>query len=172
MRIGNWKFFEHRTIDKESPLGPLVERYIFFRHPKIFGIFIHKLCRSDHDRALHDHPWGFVSVVLNGGYREEHFVENRVVSYADGDPERKYPVTAYRRNHFLAVLFRPATWRHRVIIDSKPAWTLVFVGPRRRRWGFWIPQWDGQTTWCWWAKYNPFKGICSEDELYDTDGDE
>lgn len=166
MRIGRWKFFEHRAISADSPLGPLLERYIIIRHPRLFGIFIHKLCRSDDDRALHDHPWGFISVVLNGGYREEHFVENRELHTGT------FPVTKYRRNGFGSILYRPAEWRHRVIIDAKPAWTLIFLGPRRRRWGFWIPQWDGQTTWCWWAKYNPFKGICSDEPLYDTDGDE
>jgi hypothetical protein len=166
MRIGRWKFLEHRTIGAEDGSGPLLERYVIIRHPKLFGVFVHKLCRSDHDRALHDHPWGFISLVLKSGYREEHFTHYRKTWAGE------WPETVYRRNKPGMFLFRPATWRHRVIIDGKPAWTLVFVGPRRRRWGFWIPQWDGQTTWCWWAKYNPFKGICSDELLYDTDGDE
>lgn len=31
---------------------------------------VHKVMRSDHDRALHDHPWHNASIVLEGGYWE------------------------------------------------------------------------------------------------------
>lgn len=165
MRIGSWKIFEHRIIDgTTTDLGPLLERWILIRHPKLFGIFLHKLCRSDHDRALHDHPWTFWSLVLKNGYQEEYWTHDE-----DGHPK-----TQYRWNRPGTLLYRPATWRHRVIISdkTKPAWTLVFLAPRSRRWGFWVPQYSGWVKWCWWAKYNPYKGICSENELYDTDGDE
>ncbi len=170
MRIGRWKFLEHRTIGAEENGGPLLERYVIIRHPRLFGIFLHKLCRSDHDRALHDHPWGFISAVLKNGYHEIHWVKDTGVF--DGSVWGSQDEVLHHRPG--AILFRPATWRHRVVIEpGKPAWTLIFLGPRRRRWGFWIPrQWDGTTKWCWWAKYNPLKGICSDELLYDIDGDE
>lgn len=152
MRIGNLKIMEKRVIDNDPVLGPLVVRWILLRHPKVFGIFLHKLCRSDHDRSLHDHPWSFLSLLLKNGYSEERFV-------CDIHDE---VVTQYDKHRVGAILWRPATWRHRVIIEpGKPAWTLIFLGPRARRWGFWT-----KTGWCWWKKYNPVKGICEEEILY------
>jgi hypothetical protein len=109
---------------------------------------LHKMCRSDHERALHDHPWPFVSIVLRTGY-EEH--TNGGVQF----------------NPVGSVLRRPAHWQHRVVINrSRPAWTLVLVGRRIRKWGFWP---NGQ--WCWWRHYNPSLGICEESILW-TDNED
>jgi len=144
MIIGSLKLFEKRVIgDKDNPL---LIRYIIFRLPS-FGIFLHKLCRSDHERALHDHPWPFNTLILRTGYTE-------VTDHGE---------------RFLAPgtwVHRPATWKHRVVIHDKPAWTLVFLGPRIRKWGFWP---DGK--WCWWRKYDDTKGICSEEILWQGNDD-
>src|SRR2546430_15350386 len=117
MRLGNWKFFEKRIITDDQP-GPLVTRRILFRCPW-FGLFLHTLHRSDYDRALHDHPWGFISIILKNGYSE--MTPKGVLTHFAG-----------------SVLFRPAEWKHCVIIDDPeyPSWNLVFVGPRTRKWGF------------------------------------
>lgn len=126
------------------------------------GVMLHKICRSDYDRALHDHPWAFWSLILKNGYREE---------YWNPLTEKQSFMTHSQGN----LLKRPATWRHRVIIDdpSRPAWTLVFKGPRIRRWGFWVP-----TTlmpfdffWCWWRNYDMDKGICT-DQILNTYGED
>lgn len=80
-------------------------------------LYLHHILRSDGDRELHDHPWGFVSIILGGGYREE-------------TPERtsrKWPGM---------VLFRRAEHRHRLHLD-RPAWSLVFTSGKKRAWGFW-----------------------------------
>lgn len=161
MRIGAFKLFEKTVVGKDDPLGPLLVRYQIIRHPKFWGIFLHKLCRSDHDRALHDHPWPFVSIVLWGGYKEIRHVRdiNNVVRYETIEE------TEFQVHRPGAILYRPATWRHRVIIEpGRPAWTLILVGPRARRWGFW-PN-DG---WCYWRKYNTHKGICEETEIHAAD---
>lgn len=161
MRIGNWKFFEKTVVDGESDLGPLLVRYILIRNSKYWGVFLHKLCRSDHDRALHDHPWPFVSIVLWPGYKEIRYVrtiENTGMHEAICEEE-------VQTHHPGSILYRPAKWRHRVIINSwNPCWTLVLVGPRARRWGFWP---NGE--WCWWRKYDTHKGICQEEMLYQSD---
>lgn len=145
MRIGAVKCFEKRIIG--DPVDPYIIRRVLFRVPS-FGIMLHKMCRSDHERALHDHPWSFISIVLRTGYQEV---------TAEGS----------RFNRVGAVLLRPAYWKHRVIIDrNRPAWTLVFVGRRIRKWGFWP---NGR--WCWWRQYNPDLGICEESVLW-TDNDD
>lgn len=82
-----------------------------------FGtVRLHRFLRSDDDRALHDHPWSFVTLVLWGSYRD--------VSEAGVD-----------RLRMGSVRFRRAEWAHRV--ESDGAVTLVVSGPRRRKWGFW-----------------------------------
>ena len=40
------------------------------RDDMVYAARVHKVKRSDHDRALHDHPWVNASVVLSGGYWE------------------------------------------------------------------------------------------------------
>lgn len=159
MRLGRLKLFEKRVIGE--PDNPLLVRWVLIRHPALAGIFLHKLCRSDHDRALHDHPWGFISIVLRG-YQEVHHVRDIESPYNFEYIEESELLTHYPG----CVLFRPASWRHRVIIGGKPAWTLVLVGPKYRRWGFWP-----SGSWCWWRKYNPDKGICEEDIIYHGEGE-
>lgn len=92
-------------------------------------LFLHRFHRSDSDAALHDHPWNFWSIILWGGYHEE--------------------TPAGLKWHWpFSFLRRPAEWRHRVVLARswpKP-WTLVWTGPRSRKWGFWCPRgwkpWD------------------------------
>src|ERR1700710_2371105 len=35
-----------------------------------FNIYLHHFLRSDDDRALHDHPWCNLSILLSGSYLE------------------------------------------------------------------------------------------------------
>lgn len=131
------RLFARKVIGGDA--NPLLIRWILVRVP-FLGIYLHKLCRSDHERALHDHPWSFVSVVLRGGYHE-------------------ITASGKRWRGVGSIAYRPATWRHRVVIaPARPAWTLVFVGPRSRNWGFWPGD-----RFCFWRRYNPELGIC-EDE--------
>lgn len=52
---------------KENPY--MIRWFVIPRNPW-FNIYVHKFCRDDDDRALHDHPWWFVSLVLSGSYIE------------------------------------------------------------------------------------------------------
>jgi hypothetical protein len=133
--------FEERLIGPER--DPFMYRYILFRLP-FLGVYLHHLMRSDYDRALHDHPWPFMTILLTGSYTEHTPQDTNV----------------YRAG---AILFRPALWLHRLSME-RPMWTLVFVGRRVRRWGFMLP-----TGWCWWRKHNPELGICEEEILW-TEG--
>ena len=158
MRIGNIKFLEPvRKIDDDTVLGPLVERRVIFRC-KSFGIFLHKLCRSDHDRALHTHPWTFISFVLKNGYSE--------IARLKGVTKH---IDVLMKHSAGAILYRPADWSHRVIIeDGKPAWTLIIMGRRKQKWGFWVPQDDMSFKFCWWANYDTHKAICEEEQIWPT----
>jgi len=123
-------------------------RYVLFRCAA-FGVYLHHFMRSDYDRALHDHPWPFVALILKGGYIEEH--DQTITGL-----KRAYPRQPGE------VLLRPAEWRHRIVLpDGRTSWSLVIVGRRQRRWGFFLP--DG---WCWWRKHNPKLNICEDEPIW------
>lgn len=112
-----------------GPEDPYMLRwYVIPRNP-LFNIYVHKFLRDDDDRALHDHPWWFVSLILNGGYTE--------ITNDDADLEVR---TAG------SIGFRSATHRHRVVLAKdvtgrgKPCWTLILTGRKKRTWGFWCPK--------------------------------
>lgn len=151
MKVGNLTLLERKAIGPDE--NPLLVRFILFRVPAI-GVYLHHLCRSDYDRALHDHPWPFISVLLKGGYTEIHdqTIDGGKVSVRHGRGD---------------VLVRPAEWRHRFVLEEgKKAWTLVIVGRRCRRWGFFLP-----SGWCWWRKHDSERGICSDGVLWEGGGD-
>jgi len=112
---------------KDDPY--LLRWYVIPRNPWL-SIYIHKFMRDDEDRALHDHPWWFVSFMLKGCYWE-------IVTGGKW---------VFRR--WLSVGIRRATHRHRVVLLKRggvarqpiPCWTLVITGPRIREWGFWCPK--------------------------------
>lgn len=120
----------HQVIG--GPEDPYLLRwYIIPRNP-VLNVYLHKFLRSDDDRALHDHPWWFLSLMLRGRYDEV--------------TERKI-----QRRHAGSIAFRPAEWRHRVQLcnyddlrmspngraTELPCWTLIVTGRRVRTWGFW-----------------------------------
>lgn len=89
-----------------------------------FNIYLHRFCRSDDPRALHDHPWVNLSILLRGRYRE-HLAGGVVNELRAG------------QWHFR----RSGTIAHRIeLIDGKPVWTLFITGPVYREWGFLCPQ--------------------------------
>ena len=109
-------------------IGPryLLRWYVIPRNPWL-NIYLHQFLHDDEDRALHDHPWWFVSVMLRGKYRE--VVRDRFI-------ERASP----------SIAFRSAEHAHRVVLkrdaDNRPVpcWTLVITGRVTRDWGFLCPQ--------------------------------
>jgi hypothetical protein len=88
------------------------------------AVYLHQFLRDDDDRALHDHPWASIGIILEGGYLE--MTPAGVIERQAGD-----------------VIHREAHARHRVVLHRDahglpvPAWTLFLVGPRVRDWGFW-----------------------------------
>lgn len=112
--------------------------------------YVHELYRSDDDRALHDHPWASISIILRGQYIE-------VMPRKDDDPTGDV-VRAFRLTG--DVTRRPAHAAHRLEVLEEPypdglypqpvprAVTLFITGRRKREWGFWCPQ-----GWRWWQHF-------------------
>ena len=107
--------------------SPYMLRWFLLPRNGRFNIYLHKFLRDDEDRALHDHPWWFISIMVKGGYVE---------TTPEGVKTRSAPSIAYR----------PATARHRVALhknedgSAKPCWTIVITGRKAREWGFWCPK--------------------------------
>lgn len=110
--------------------NPYLYRWYVLPRNRFFNVYLHKFLRDDEDRALHDHPWWFISVMLKGGYWE------LIGKGAIFQIKRKA----------LSIAFRRATHRHRVVLfrdrelKSMPCWTLVITGRVSRAWGFWCLQ--------------------------------
>lgn len=131
---GDWPDFAAgvRAAAARTPYEPIID-YMdrWWYEPEIFGerARVHRTRRSDHDRHLHDHPWHFVSVILDGGYTEELEIPG-----AGG-------VTDRRRYRPGDILFRHAGHRHRLELEEgAECWSLVFTSHNVRDWGFWTPE--------------------------------
>lgn len=85
-----------------------------------FSVRLHYWRNDDDDRANHDHPCWFWTLVLWGGYDD------------------LQPGGSIDRLHIGSIRFRPATHQHRVRLRWRPTITLLITGPHDRKWGFWV----------------------------------
>jgi hypothetical protein len=116
----------------KSKMGEVHFRRYRLIQTKWFAVYIHQILRSDQDRDMHDHPWNFTSVILEGAYREASsypplFDKVYVRDYYSGD-----------------VIEHKAEDAHKLTLVSDQVWTLVFVSGRERVWGYqtpsgWVP---------------------------------
>jgi len=111
-----------QIIGQEPGRPDYLRRWLTIPKNRAGNSYLHLIGRSDDDRALHDHPWDNVSIIIDGRYIE-HTPEGQFVRHP-GD-----------------IVHRKATDRHRLeLIDGAPVTSLFIVGPKIREWGFWCPQ--------------------------------
>lgn len=139
-----WPFKKH-IYNTDGTL--YLTRYTLLRLP-FLRIRIHHIWTSD-DWCLHDHPWHFMSIILKNGYTE---VVEGSIRNINGRPVGKEfakanPILCKIWHWPGAVLFRPATFKHRIELNQIdignghfvpiPAWSLLFMIPTKRDWGIW-----------------------------------
>lgn len=119
-------------------IGPTEDPYLLRWHlaksETEASVYIHKILRSDDDRALHDHRGDNVSILLCGEYRE--VVPIRII---ERPADAQFTVTMTRREG--EIIQSRAEDAHRLVIQ--PGFhviTLFITAPTRRQWGFWCPQ--------------------------------
>lgn len=97
----------------------LTRYYLLGTRSSRWALHLHHIHQSDTDRDLHDHPWGFWSLILEGGYFE-------------------VTETGAKWYRPLSFLRRSARWKHRIALWGvlPPVWTLVLRFPYERKWGF------------------------------------
>ena len=114
--------------------NPYMLRWYVLPRNRWINLYLHKFCRDDDDRAMHDHPWWFLSFMIRGMYTEI------IAQDPDTNSGRGFVRSA------PSVAFRRAEHRHRVVLERDdtgmvvPCWTVVITGPRSREWGFWCPR--------------------------------
>ena len=124
-----------------GPARPYMLRWFVIPRNRFFNIYLHHFLRSDDDRALHDHPWWNLSILLRGEYLEH----------------TRDHVRLRRRGY---VVLRRATCAHRIeLIQTleglgRPVWTLFLTGPKIRSWGFHCPQ-----GWRHWREFTDPKDV-------------
>lgn len=111
--------------------NPYIRRWWIIPRNRFFNIYLHQILRSDDDRALHDHPWWNISVILKGGYLEW--------TPFKGDAQNP----SFKTRLAGDIIFRRGKSPHRLEIlpgFEKEAWSLFITGPKLRDWGFYCPQ--------------------------------
>lgn len=125
-----WRVVARRQPDyivgADNPDGAYLLRWWLLPRNRLLNVYLHQFLRSDDDRALHDHPWAWCSLLLKGRYIE-HTIR------AGGIHRRRVRLPGTLRCAL------PST-AHRVeVLPGEGAWTIFVTGPRVRRWGFHCP---------------------------------
>lgn len=135
-RFADWLIARAQRREPDFIVGgrehPYLLRWWLIPRNRFFNIYLHKFLRDDDDRALHDHPWAWCSILLRGKYVEH--------TIAPGGIHRRQLRTAG------TVKFALPSKAHRIelLVDGEgysiPCWTVFITGPRVRQWGFHCPE--------------------------------
>lgn len=119
-------------MDRRGKEPYLIRYYLLFKDRSEsfpFNIFIHKFLKGDDDE-LHDHPWGYFTFILAGGY-------NEVLLNKNGEN-----TTHWRGPGFFQSVKQ--THAHAIHLDDSEGagecWTLFIPYRREKEWGFWKPK--------------------------------
>ena len=124
-KLGRYRLIPDRTTGQDY----MHRYYIFLKDRKWFpfNVTLHKIVRSD-DPIMHDHPWGYMTIILSGGYWEHTPVFNN-----DG----KMIAEFQKWRGPGSIIIRKANDYHWLELnEGGAATTLFFMGPQQREWGF------------------------------------
>lgn len=164
LQAHNW-WTANKAMDFRIPPDTAVPAYMhrWWRVPRNWAtnIYYHIVLRSDDDRALHDHPWMSISIVLDGGYFEHTILAggiHRKVWKGPGSMSFRWTGSLAHRLELKRVSLMEAPLsalenREVEISDATnmkvevPATTIFITGPVLRRWGFhhesgWVDAYD------------------------------
>lgn len=121
-RSPDWAFMEKFVVPNyDDPKVPYLTRWRIFQTP-LCGVYLHKIGTPDPRDTLHNHPWAFTAIILKGGYLEA-IPDDTGYTKA----KRVRWINIKRFNH---------SYHWIMSLDRTPTWTLMFVGRRRRVWGY------------------------------------
>lgn len=115
--------------------------FIFFG----YSVRIHHWIKSDDNRFFHDHSTNLLSIVLKGHYWNVKPIHNNLPPIYNGNNNSKWYYVEGIFNswyNFLhmnkSIWFSRAEDRHYLSIPKGGAWTLMFEGRPRHKWGFYV----------------------------------
>lgn len=111
---------------------PMMRRWVL--ETPVGSLRLHHFIRSDEDRAMHDHPWGFVSLPIRHGYEDLTWCPDcggSACATCEGDGRVAEVCRPWR------LVWRRAGHKHQVRVTEAGAWTLIVTGRKGRSWGFW-----------------------------------
>ena len=124
------KLGRYRLIpDRRTGADYMHRYYIFLKDRKWFpfNVTLHKIVKSD-DPIFHDHPWGYMTIILRGGYYEH-------VPVFDSRGQKFAEYSRWRGPG--SIIIRKANEYHWLELDEeKPTVSLFFMGRQQRDWGF------------------------------------
>jgi hypothetical protein len=133
---------------------PLMRRWLI--ETPVGSLRVHHFLHDDDTRALHDHPWWFVTFPLGKGYIDVTHCRRcggKGIFVRGGGDHGEY-VTCDCDDGFIRTrvepwrfTYRPANHLHAVETDD--CWTLIVTGRKARNWGFLHPLWG-------WMESRPF----------------
>jgi hypothetical protein len=121
-----------------SEAAPYLTRYFLAEDAAAGSVYLHHFHRGDGDPELHNHPWGGISLILAGGYREERRI---------GDAESYRVEQRVYRAGSVNELEADTFHRLDLLEDAGECWTLFVTGPRVQTWGFWDRTSGAFTPW-------------------------
>lgn len=161
--IGHNARWRSRRPDGEPVNRPFLLRWYLWPKNRFCNAYLHQFIRNDEDRALHDHPWCNLSILLAGQYIEHTILDGGVHSrqtYRAGALKFRSPWSAHRveltETHCAypdcTCDFQPGSCRAGladraprlpawVEYDTRkaPSWSLFVTGPKMQEWGFHCP---------------------------------
>ena len=129
------KLGRRRVITERGSTEPyLIRYYVFLKNRKRFpfNITLHKVLKSD-EPTLHDHPWGYATFILKGGYWEWIPVVSKEGFVVGATKKWRGP------GHFR---IRKPDDLHWLELEKDaegneiPCWSLFFMGRKQKEWGF------------------------------------
>ncbi len=129
-------FWRKPDIILHKPDGTIYLRrwWIIPKNRLGFNVYLHHFLSSDEDRALHDHPWWNISILLSGSYLEH--IANNINDWVNHKSRKEI----VKKRYPLIPIYRNEKSIHKIeLINNKPIWTLFITGPVIREWGFYCP---------------------------------
>lgn len=131
-------------------------------------LMVHHFLPNADDRACHDHPSPFITMVLRGWYDDMapcplcSGAGTKINLPLDLDGLRTYEaarvercqqcsgttVVLRERMSAGAIRYRRAEHVHRTKVGPRGCWTVVLMGRKQRRWGFWH-----EGRWWFWREF-------------------
>ena len=135
-------------MDRSGKMPYMIRYYLLFRdrgEDTQFNVFIHKIMQSDED-DLHDHPWGYFTFILSGGYWE---TVGNVELKLDNDEIANFKTTKHWCGRFYMQRVDDTHIHRLELLKDKntgyeiPCWSLFIPFKRNRDWGFYTIEPNG-----------------------------